>query len=150
MGVEKKMNNIKVTMLDQNLDVMTREFNIIHALPLINVLQVVGERAEQEGYDELRRDVEKNGFTNPIVIIKNTPENYKLAIRQVTKELVNRYVNAHRTYLCMYGNQRVDIALNLRIFHLDAIIADNVEWAHAIQLKLDTKSFKPNPLPPLR
>ena len=140
------MNNIKVTMLDQNLDVMTREFNIIHALPLINVLQVVGERAEQEGYDELRRDVEKNGFTNPIVIIKNTPENYKLAIRQVTKELVNRYVNAHRTYLCMYGNQRVDIALNLRIFHLDAIIADNVEWAHAIQLKLDTKSFKPKPL----
>ena len=137
---------IKVTMLDQNLDVMTKEFNIIHRLPLINVFQVVGERAEQEGYDELRRDVEENGFTNPIVIIKNTPENYELAIRQVTKELVNRYVNQHRTYLCMYGNQRIDIALDLRVFHLDAIIADNVEWAHAIQLKLDTKSFKPKPL----
>ena len=140
------MNNIKVTMLDQNLDVMTKEFNIIHRLPLINVFQVVRERAEQEGYDELRRDVEKNGFTNPIVIIKNTPENYELAIRQVTKKLVNRYVNQHRTYLCMYGNQRIDIALSLKLFHLDAIIADNVEWAHAIQLKLDTKSFKPKPL----
>ena len=141
---------IKVTMLDQNLDVMTREFSIIHRLPLINVFQVVGKRSEQEGYDKLRRDVEENGFQNPIVIIKNTTENYDLAIRQVTKEFVNPYINQHRTYLCMYGNQRINIALDLRVFHLDAIIADNVEWAHAIQLKLDTKSFKPNPLQPLR
>ena len=42
----------------------------------------------------------------------------------------------------MYGNQRIDIALDLRIFHLDAIIADNVEWSHAIQLKLDAKPIK--------
>ena len=133
---------IEVSMIDADLEMMTKEFNIIHALPLINVLQVVGERSEQAGYDELRRDVKKNGFKNPIVIIKNTPENYELAIRRVTKEFVNPYINQHRTYLCMYGNQRIDIALDLRIFHLDAIIADNVEWSHAIQLKLDAKPIK--------
>ena len=133
---------IEVSMIDADLEMMTKEFNIIHALPLINVLQVVGERSEQAGYDELRRDVKKNGFKNPIVIIKNTTENYDLAIRQVTKEFVNPYINQHRTYLCMYGNQRIDIALDLRIFHLDAIIADNVEWSHAIQLKLDAKPIK--------
>ena len=53
---------IEVSMIDADLEMMTKEFNIIHALPLINVLQVVGERSEQAGYDELRRDVKKNGF----------------------------------------------------------------------------------------
>ena len=128
---------IEVSMIDADLEMMTKEFNIIHALPLINVFQVVGKRSEQEGYDELRRDVEENGFQNPIVIIKNTTENYDLAIRQVTKEFVNPYINQHRTYLCMYGNQRIDIALKLKIFHLDAILTPNIEWAHAVYLKIN-------------
>ena len=133
---------MKVEMLDESLEMMTREFKIIHQLPLIQVFQVVGKRAEQDGYPELRRDVEENGFIKPIVIIENTFENYNLAIRRVTKRFVREYINAHRVYLCMYGNQRIDIALDLRIFHLDAIIADNVEWSHAIQLKLDAKPIK--------
>ena len=111
--------------------------------PLIQVFQVVGKRAEQDGYPELRRDVEENGFIKPIVIIENTFENYNLAIRRVTKRFVREYINAHRVYLCMYGNQRIDIALDLRIFYLNAILAPNVEWAHAIQLKLDAKPLKP-------
>ena len=130
---------IKVEMLDENLNMMTREFEVIHQLPLIQVFQVVGKRSEQDGYGELRRDVEENGFIKPIVIIDNTYENYNLAIRRVTKRFVRDYINAHRVYLCMYGNQRIDIALDLRIFYLNAILAPNVEWAHAIQLKLDAK-----------
>jgi len=130
---------IKVSMLDAELEMMTKKFNIIYALPLIHVFQVVGKRSQQEGYSELRRDVEENGFKNPIIIIENTLENYNLAIRRVTKRFVRQYINAHRMYLCMYGNQRIDIALDLRIFHLNAILAPNVEWAHAIQLHLDAK-----------
>ena len=130
---------IEVSMLDADLEMMTREFDIIYALPLVNVFQVVGKRSQQEGYSELRRDIEENGFKNPIIIIENTFENYNLAIRRVTKRFVRQYINAHRMYLCMYGNQRIDIALDLRIFHLNAILAPNVEWAHAIQLHLDAK-----------
>ena len=130
---------IEVSMLDAELEMMTKEFDIIYGLPIINVFQVVGKRSQQEGYSELRRDIEENGFKNPIVIIENTFENYNLAIRRVTKRFVRQYINAHRTYLCMYGNQRIDIALDLRIFHLNAILAPNVEWAHAIQLHLDAK-----------
>jgi hypothetical protein len=129
---------MKVEMLDKNLDMLTKKFKT-ERIPLIQVFQVVGKRSEQDGYSELRRDVEENGFIKPIVIIDNTYENYNLAIRRVTKRFVRDYINAHRVYLCMYGNQRIDIALDLRIFYLDAIIAPNVEWAHAIQLKLDAK-----------
>ena len=136
---------MKVEMLNRNLDMLTKNFKT-ERIPLIQVFQVVGKRSEQDGYSELRRDVEENGFIKPIVIIDNTYENYNLAIRRVTKRLVREYINAHRVYLCMYGNQRIDIALDLRIFHLDAIIAPNVEWAHAIQLKLDAKPLTPTPL----
>ena len=136
---------MKVEMLDKNLDMLTKKFKT-ERIPLIQVFQVVGKRSEQDGYSELRRDVEENGFIKPIVIIDNTYENYNLAIRRVTKRLVRDYINAHRVYLCMYGNQRIDIALDLRIFYLDAIVAPNVEWAHAIQLKLDAKPLTPTPL----
>ena len=136
---------MKVEMLDKNLDMLTKKFKT-ERIPLIQVFQVVGKRSEQDGYSELRRDVEENGFIKPIVIIDNTYENYNLAIRRVTKRFVRDYINAHRVYLCMYGNQRIDIALDLRIFYLDAIIAPNVEWAHAIQLKLDAKPLTPTPL----
>lgn len=129
---------MKVEMLDKNLDMLTKKFKT-ERIPLIQVFQVVGKRSEQDGYSELRRDVEENGFIKPIVIIDNTYENYNLAIRRVTKRFVRDYINAHRVYLCMYGNQRIDIALDLRIFYLNAILAPNVEWAHAIQLKLDAK-----------
>ena len=134
---------MKVEMLSAKLKILTKEFEIIHKLPLIQVFQVVGKRAEQDGYGELRRDVEENGFINPIVVIENTYDNYNLAIRRVTKRFVRSYINAYRNYLCMYGNQRIDIALDLRIFHLNAILAPNVEWAHAIQLKLDAKPLIP-------
>ena len=136
---------MKVEMLSAKLKILTKEFEIIRHLPLIQVFQVVGKRSEQDGYGELRRDVEENGFINPIVIIDNTYDNYNLAIRRVTKRFVRSYINAYRTYLCMYGNQRIDIALDLRIFHLDAILAPNVEWAHAIQLNLDAKPLIPIP-----
>ena len=136
---------MKVEMLSAKLKVLTKEFEIIHKLPLIQVFQVVGKRSEQDGYGELRRDVEENGFINPIVVIENTYDNYNLAIRRVTKRFVRSYINAYRNYLCMYGNQRIDIALDLRIFHLNAILAPNVEWAHAIQLKLDAKPLIPIP-----
>lgn len=135
---------MKVEILDKNLDMLTKRFKS-QRIPLIQVFQVVGKRAEQDGYGELRRSVIENGFINPIVIIDNTYENYNLAIRRVTKRFVRQYINAHRVYLCMYGNQRIDIALDLRIFHLNAILAPNVEWAHAIQLKLDAKSITPIP-----
>jgi len=127
---------MKVEMLSAKLKIVTREFEIIRHQPLIQAFQVVGKRSEQDGYDKLRRDVEENGFIKPIVIINNTIENYNLAIRKVNKSFV-RFWQEHKPYLCIYGNQRIDIALKLRIFHLDAILTPNIEWAHAAYLKIN-------------
>ena len=126
---------MKVEMLDKNLDMLTKKFKT-ERIPLIQVFQVVGKRSEQDGYGELRRDVEENGFIKPIIIINNTIENYNLAIRKVNKSFV-RFWQEHKPYLCIYGNQRIDIALKLKIFHLDAILTPNIEWAYAVYLKIN-------------
>ena len=127
---------MKVNMLTAESELLEKEFKVIINLPLINVFQIVGKRSEQDGYDELQQDVKDNGFIKPIVIINNTIENYNLAIRKVNKSFV-RFWQEHKPYLCIYGNQRIDIALKLRIFHLDAILTPNIEWAHAAYLKIN-------------
>ena len=127
---------MKVNMLTADSELLEKEFKVIISLPLINVFQIVGKRSEQDVYDKLRRDIEENGFIKPIVIINNTIENYNLAIRKVNKSFV-RFWQEHKPYLCIYGNQRIDIALKLRIFHLDAILTPNIEWAHAAYLKIN-------------
>ena len=127
---------MKVNMLTAESELLEKEFKVIISLPLINIFQIVGKRSEQDGYDELRRDVEENGFIKPIVIINNTIENYNLAIRKVNKSFV-RFCQEHKPYLCIYGNQRIDIALKLKIFHLDAILTPNIEWAYAVYLKIN-------------
>ena len=127
---------MKVNMLTAESELLEKEFKVIISLPLINVFQIVGKRSEQDGYDELQQDVKDNGFIKPIVIINNTIENYNLAIRKVNKSFV-RFWQEHKPYLCIYGNQRIDIALKLKIFHLDAILTPNIEWAHAVYLKIN-------------
>ena len=127
---------MKVNMLTAESELLEKEFNVIINLPLINVFQIVGKRSEQDGYDELQQDVKDNGFIKPIVIINNTIENYNLAIRKVYKSFV-RFWQEHKPYLCIYGNQRIDIALKLKIFHLDAILTPNIEWAYAVYLKIN-------------
>ena len=127
---------MKVNMLTAESELLEKEFKVIINLPLINVFQIVGKRSEQDGYDELQQDVKDNGFIKPIVIINNTIENYNLAIRKVNKSFV-RFWQEHKPYLCIYGNQRIDIALKLKIFHLDAILTPNIEWAYAVYLKIN-------------
>ena len=132
---------MKVELLDSNLNLRTK-YLVPQIVSLSDVFQVVGSRKQQVGYPELRRDVKKKGFKNPIVVIPNTLDNYGLAIRQVNSEYIKGW-EAWRPYLCMYGNQRMEIALDLRIFKLTAIITPNIEWSHATQLKLDAKSQIP-------
>ena len=125
---------MKVELLDSNLDMRTK-YLASQSMNLTNIFQVVGSRKDQEGYDELKRNVEAEGFKNPIILIPNTLENFNLAIRQVEGTYVKDWESS-RPYLCMYGNQRIQIALDLRISQLQSIITPTVEWAHATHLKL--------------
>ena len=132
---------IKVSMLLPDFKIHTK-YLVPQSVKLIDVLQMVGHRTKVKGYGELRRDVEENGFKNPIILIPNNQQNYELAKRRVWEEYIMRWSN-HRRYLCMYGNQRMNIALQLGIYNMEAIITPNVEWSHATQLKLDAKSQIP-------
>ena len=125
---------MKVELLDSNLDMRTK-YLASQSMNLTDIFQVVGSRKDQEGYDELKCNVEAEGFKNPIILIPNTLENFNLAIRQVEEAYIKDWQSS-RPYLCMYGNQRIQIALDLRIFQLQSIITPNVEWAHATHLKL--------------
>ena len=133
---------IKVSMLEPDLKIHTK-YLVPQSIKLIDILQMVGHRTIIKGYGELRRDVEENGFKNPIILIPNNQQNYDLAKRRVLEQYVMPW-SGNRRYLCMYGNQRMNIALQLGIYNMEAIITPNVEWSHATQLKIDAKSQIPH------
>ena len=126
---------MKVNMLTADLELLEKKFEI-ESIKLIDIFQIVGHRHEQAGYNALFDDIAENGFKNPIIVIPNNQYNYDLALRQVKSKYVNKW-EYFRRWICMYGNQRMDIALKLGIFHLDAILAPNIEWAYAIHLKIN-------------
>ena len=98
----------------------------------------VSHRKEQDGYAELRQDVLQNGMKHPVILIPNTIENYNLAIRQVKPEYIRK---RHKSkYLCMYGNQRLDIYKDASYSYIWSVIAENVEWSHAVYLELKNSS----------
>ena len=78
---------VKVSMLEPDLKIHTK-YLVPQSVKLIDVLQMVGHRTIIEGYDELRRDVEENGFKNPIILIPNNQQNYDLAKRRVLEQYV--------------------------------------------------------------
>jgi len=105
----------------------------------------VSHRKEQDGYADLRKDILANGMKNPIVLIPNTIENYKLAIRQVNTEYIvkreqNEFGASWQKYLCMYGNQRLDIYKDASYSYIWSVITENVEWSHAVYLELKNSS----------
>ena len=90
---------MKVEILTPDLSIQSKVFQA-RDIDLADVFQVVGSRKTQEGYEELRRNVEAEGFKNPIIIIPNTEENYSLAIRQVETSFVKSW-QKWRPFLCM-------------------------------------------------
>jgi hypothetical protein len=98
----------------------------------------VSHRKEQDGYAELRQDVLSNGIKHPVILIPNTEVNYQLAIRQVNTEYIVDRNSAK--YLCMYGNQRLDIYKDVSYTYILSVITKNVEWAHAVYLELKNSS----------
>ncbi len=98
----------------------------------------VSHRKEQDGYAELRTDVLENGMKHPVILIPNTEENYQLSIRQVNPEYIrDREISK---YLCMYGNQRLDIYKDASFSYIWSVITENVEWSHAVYLELKNSS----------
>ena len=103
-----------------------------------DIFAPVSHRKEQEGYAELRQDVLTNGMKHPVILIPNTEENYQLANRQVNPDYINK--RSKQKYLCMYGNQRLDICKDAGHSFISSVITENVEWSHAVYLELKNNS----------
>ena len=99
----------------------------------------VSHRKEQDGYAELKADVLESGMKHPVILIPNTENNYQLAIRQVNPDWVVKHDKLTK-YLCMYGNQRLDIYKDASFSYIWSVITENVEWSHAVFLELKNSS----------
>ena len=64
---------VKVEILNNQLEIESKEFEAA-STELIDVFQVVGSRKTQEGYEQLKCNVEAEGFRNPIILIPNINE----------------------------------------------------------------------------
>ena len=127
-------------MLTADLELLEKKFEI-ESIKLIDIFQIVGHRDKQIGYNALFDDIAKNGFKSPIIVIPNNQYNYDLALRQVKSQYANIW-QSFQKWICMYGNQRMDIALKLGIYTIDTVVTPNVEWAHATHLKINGEPIR--------
>jgi hypothetical protein len=86
-----------------------------------------------KGDAKLKYDIIKKGLTHPIIVIENTESNYKMAIRQITEDLIIPF-DSKKPLLAYTGNQRLTIAKKWRYRYISALIMPDVHWAHAAQL----------------
>ena len=88
-----------------------------------------------KGDAKLKYDIIKRGLLHPIIVIENTEHNYKMAIRQITEDLILPF-DSKKPLLAYTGNQRITIAKKWRYSYISTIIMPDVHWAHAAQLQI--------------
>jgi hypothetical protein len=88
-----------------------------------------------KGDAKLKYDIIKRGLLHPIIVIENTEYNYKMAIRQITEDLILPF-DSKKPLLAYTGNQRITIAKKWRYSYISTIIMPDVHWAHAAQLQI--------------
>lgn len=116
-------------------DVLEAEYAVT-GVALDLIAPHVSQRKNLKGFEALAKDIQANTMINPIIVIPNTQKNYDLASRNVVEEFLCEY-NPDKNVLAYSGNQRLEVARQLDIEVIDCILCENVEWAHAISLKLN-------------
>lgn len=104
----------------------------IHKTKIDNIALVV---LPSRGDAKLKYDIIKRGLLHPIIVIENTKFNYKMAIRQITPDLILPY-DVEKPLLAYTGNQRIEIAKKWRYSYISTLIMPDVHWAHAAQLQI--------------
>ena len=131
-------NNYRAKLMTSNFFLEVRDYSL-KMLYVNDIFCPVSHREEQDGYAALYEDVMKNGMKNPAIVVENTEENYHLSIRQVNTEYIKDWDSSYK-WLCMYGNQRLDIMKKAKSSFIPSLLAENVEWSHALYLELKNSS----------
>ena len=99
------------------------------------IFRPVKHRKQLKGYAHTLASIKAEGMKTPIILLKNTRENYEKPLELVKKDLIVDW-NPDRKYLAYSGNSRIEIAKELGCDTIDAILVDDMRWAHAAHLAL--------------
>ena len=99
------------------------------------IFSPVKNRKQLKGYAHTLASIKAEGMKTPIILLKNTRENYENPLELVKKDLIVDW-NPDRQYLAYSGNSRIEIAKELSCDTIDAILVDDMRWAHAAHLAL--------------
>ena len=102
------------------------------------IFRPVKNRKELKGYKDTLASINKYGMRTPIILLDNNQENYEKPLELVKKEFIVRW-NPTNKYLAYSGNSRIEIAREIGCDTIDAILVDDMRWAHAAHLALQGK-----------
>ena len=100
-----------------------------------SIFSPVKHRKELENYETLLADIGKQGMKTPIILLKNTRENYEKPLELVRKDLIVEW-NPDKKYLAYSGNSRIEVGKELVCNSIDSIIVKDMRWAHAAHIAL--------------
>jgi hypothetical protein len=129
MNLQSKVKDIEVIYWEQDLHIKKIS---VSETSLKDIAEAVNPSID---FKVLWRDIAYKGMRDPIIIIKNTTDNYWQAIRNITPDLILPF-DPNRPYLAYTGNQRIALAKWKNFSHISTIEMPDVHWAHAAHLKL--------------
>lgn len=100
-----------------------------------SIFSPVKHRKELKNYKNLFENISKRGMKTPIILLKNTKENYEEPLKLVKEDLIVEW-NPDKEYLAYSGNSRIEIGKELGCDSVDSILVEDMRWAHAAHIAL--------------
>jgi hypothetical protein len=113
-----------------SLEIESRDW-VASPYPMSSIAAHVGLREQEEGFSELRDQIVQVGMKYPIVLLENSFENYVGCSQNVRPECILPF-DPEKAYIAAAGNQRIEIAKELEVEYMDAILAPDLNWAFSI------------------
>lgn len=107
----------------------------VNEVSMNSIFSPVKHRKELKNYDTLKADINRQGMKTPIILLKNTKENYEKPLVLVEESLIVEW-NPEKEYLAYSGNSRIEIGKELGCDSIDSILVEDMRWAHAAHLAL--------------
>ena len=107
----------------------------VNRVSIDSIFSPVKHRKELENYETLLANIGKQGMKPPIILLKNTRENYEKPLELVRKDLIVEW-NPDKKYLAYSGNSRIEVGKEMGCNSIDSIIVKDMRWAHAAHIAL--------------
>jgi len=127
-ALTKEITSFMIT--GPSLEIESRDW-VASSYPMSSIAAHAGLREQEEGFSELRDQIVQVGMKYPIVLLENSFENYVGCSQNVRPECILAF-EPEKTYIAAAGNQRIEIAKELEVEYIDAILAPDLNWAFSV------------------